>query len=168
MTLLGRINDVDLMSGIKEPQLSTQCLGNLARIWCDLWSLWRNGDEHLHQKVTRWHVSGIERAHKANVVFWIGGMKPKLFMKLANRCLLRRFVPLEFAARKSDLSAVATVLCTLNQQHLAVVRMRINAVTTTSRAAAPQSHRWHKKGGHHRNARIAAGRRIKVDRLEAW
>jgi len=156
------------MSGTKEPQLSTQRLGNLARVWCDHRRLRRNSDKHLHKKVARWHVRGIERAHKANVVFWIGGMKPKLFMKLANRCLLRRFVPLDFAARKSDLSAVATVLCTLNQQHLAVVRMRINTVATAGRAATPQSHRWHKKGGHHRNARIAAGRRIQVNRLEAW
>ena len=156
------------MAWIKEAELSAEGFGNLTRVWRDVWGLWCNGNEHLHQEVTRWHVSGIERAHKANVVFWIGGMKPKLFMKLANRCLSRRFVPLEFAARKSDLSAVATVLCTLNQQHLAVVRMRINALAAPRRAAAPQSHRWHKKGGHHRNARIAAGRRIKVDRLEAW
>ena len=125
------------MSRIKEPQLSTECLGNLARIWCDLWSLWRNGDEHLHQEVARRHVSGIKGAHKANVVLWIGSMKSKLFMEFANRCLLRRFVPLEFTTRKSDLSAVATVLCALNQQHLAVVRMRINAVATTGRAATP-------------------------------
>jgi len=156
------------MAWIKEAELSAEGFGNLTRVGRDVWCLWRNGNKHLHKEVAGWHVGGIEGAHKANVVFWIGGMKPKLFMKLANRRLLRRFAPLEFATWKSDLSAVATVLCTLNQQHLAVVRMRINAVTTTSRAAAPQSHRWHKKGGHHRNARIAAGRRIKVDRLEAW
>jgi hypothetical protein len=56
---------------------------------------------------------------------------------------LRRFVPLEFAARKSDLSAVATVLCTLNQQHLAVVRMWINALATPRRAAAAKGQRRH-------------------------
>jgi hypothetical protein len=136
LTLFGRINDVHLMSGIEEPKLSTECLGNLARIWCDLWCLRRNGNKHLHQEVARWHIRGIERAHKANVMFWISSMKPKLFMKLANRCLLRRFVPLEFTARQGDLSAVATALCALNQQHLAVVRMRINAIASTGRAAA--------------------------------
>lgn len=125
------------MPGIKEPKLRTECLGNLARIWCDQRRLRRYGDKHLHQKVARRHIGGVKGAHKANVMFWIGSMKAKLFMKLANRCLLRRFVPLEFTARKSDLSAVATALCALNQQHLAVVRMRINAVATTSRAATP-------------------------------
>ena len=148
------------MPGIKEPKLSTECLGNLARIWCDQRRLRRNSNEHLHQKVARWHIGGVEGAHKANVMLWIGSMKAELFMEFTDRRLLRCFVPLEFTARKSDLSAVATALCALNQQHLAVVRMRINAVATTSRAATPQSHRWHKKGGHHRNARIAAGRRI--------
>jgi len=137
LTLLGRINDVHLMSRIKEPQLSTECLGNLARIWFDLWRLRRNGNKHLHKEVAGWHVGGIEGAHKTNVVLWIGGVKAELFMEFANRCLLRRFVPLEFTTRKSDLSAVATVLCALNQQHLAVVRMRINAVATTGRAATP-------------------------------
>jgi len=137
LTLLGRINDVHFMSRIKEPKLSTECLGNLARVWCDQRRLRRNGNEHLHKEVARWHVRGIERAHKTNVVFWISSMKAKLFMKFANRCLLRRFVPLKFTTRKSDLSAVATVLCAFNQQHLAVVRMRINAVATTGRAATP-------------------------------
>ena len=168
LALLFRINDVHLMAWIKEPQLSTQCLGNLTRVWRDVWGLWCNGNEHLHKEVAGWHVCGIEGAHKTNVVLWIGSMKAKLFMEFADRRLLRRFVPLEFTARKRDLSAVATALRALNQQHLAVVWMRINAVATTSRAAAPQSHRWHKKGGHHRNARIAAGRRIQVNRLEAW
>jgi hypothetical protein len=125
------------MSGIEEPKLSTECLGNLARVWCDQRRLRRYSDKHLHKKVARWHVRGIERAHKTNVVLWIGGVKAELFMEFANRCLLRRFVPLEFTTRKSDLSAVATVLCALNQQHLAVVRMRINAVATTGRAATP-------------------------------
>jgi hypothetical protein len=97
----------------------------------------RNSNEDLHKKVTRWHVRGIERADKTNVVLWIGGVKAELFMEFANRRLLRRFVPLEFTTRKSDLSAVATVLCALNQQHLAVVRMRINAVAATGRAATP-------------------------------
>ena len=156
------------MSRIKEPKLSTECLGNLARVRCDQRRLRRNSNEHLHKKVTRWHVRGIERADKTNVVFWIRSMKAKLFMEFADRRLLRRFVPLEFTARKRDLSAVATALCALNQQHLAVVRMRINAVATTGWAATPQSHRWHKKGGHHCNARIAAGRRIQVNGLEAW
>jgi hypothetical protein len=135
LALLGRINNVHLMSRIKEPELSSERLGNLARIWGDPRRLRRNSNKYLHKEVARWNISGIKRTNKANVVFWICSMKPKLFMKLANCCLLRRFVPLKFTARKSDLSTVATALCALNQQHLAVVRMRINAVATTGRAA---------------------------------
>ncbi len=56
----------------------------------------------------------------------------------------------------------------LNQQHLAVERMRVNTLTAARRAAAPQGHRGHKERGHHRNARIAARRGIEVDRLKAW
>ena len=168
MTLLFGVNDVHLMSRIKEPQFSTEGLGNLARIWCDLWSLWRNGNEHLHQEVARWHVGGIERAHKANVVLWVSGMKTELLMQFADRRLLRSLASFEFATRKSDLSAVSAAFSPLDQQHLTVERMRINALTAARRAAAPQSQRGHKERGHHRNARITAGRRIKVDRLKAW
>jgi hypothetical protein len=137
LALLFGVNNVHLMSGIKEPELGTEGFGNLARIWCDLWSLWRNGNEHLHQEVARWHVGGIKRSDKANVVLWVGGMKAELFMQFANRRLLRRFVPLQLATRKGDLSAVSAVLCPLNQQYLAVKRMRVNALTATRRAAAP-------------------------------
>lgn len=104
-----------LVSRIKEPKLSPKCFGNLARIRCDLRSLWRHGDKYLHQEVARWYVGGIKRADKSNIVLWVGGMKAELFMKLADRRLLRRFVPLEFTARKSDLSAVATALCPSNE-----------------------------------------------------
>lgn len=81
------------MSWIEEPQFGPECFGNLARVWRDLRSLRRNGNKHLHQEVARRHVSGIEGAHKANVVFWIGSVKAELFMKFTDRCLLRRFVP---------------------------------------------------------------------------
>ncbi len=166
--MLFGVNNVHLMSRIKETKFGPECFGNLARIGCDLWSLWRNGDEHLHQEVARWHVGGIEGAHKANVVLWIGSVKAELLMQFADRCLLRRFVPFEFATRKSDLSAVSAALSPLNQQHLTVERMRVNALTTARRTAAPQGQRGHKERGHHGNARITAGRRIQVDRLKAW
>ena len=156
------------MSRIKEPKFGPECFGNFTWVRCDLWSLWRNSNKHLHQEVARWHIGGIERAHKANVVLWVSGMKTELLMQFADRCLLRRFVPLEFATRKSDLSAVSAAFSPLDQQHLAVERMRVNALTAAGRAAAPQGHRGHKERGHHRNARIAAGRRIEVDRLQAW
>ena len=82
------------MSWIEEPQFCPECFGNLARVWRDLRRLRRNGNKHLHKEVARRHVSGIEGAHKANVVFWIGSVKAELFMKFTDRCLLRRFVPL--------------------------------------------------------------------------
>lgn len=88
------------------------------------------------------------------------GMKAELFMKFTDRCLLRRFVPLEFAARKGDLSAVSAVLCPLDQQHLAVEWMRVNAVATSGWAATAERHRRHQERGHHRNAGIATRRRI--------
>ena len=156
------------MSRIKEPQLSTECLGNLARIWRDLWRLWRNSNKHLHKEVARWHIGGIERAHKANVVLWVSGMKTELLMQFADRRLLRSLASFEFATRKSDLSAVSAAFSPLDQQHLTVERMRINALTAARRAAAPQGQRGHKERGHHRDARITAGRRIEVNRLKAW
>lgn len=153
------------MSRIKEPQFSTERFRNLTWIWRDLRCLRRHGNEHLHKEVARRHVGGIEGAYKANVVFWIGSMKAELFMKFANGRLLRRFVPLEFTARKSDLSSVATTLCALDQQHLAVVRMWINALATTGGAATPQGHRRHQERGHHGNAWIRTRRWIQVNRL---
>jgi hypothetical protein len=63
---------------------------------------------------------------------------------------------------------VPAVLRALNQQHLAVKRMRVNALTPTRRAAAPQCHRGHQERGDHCNARVATRRWIEVDRLKAW
>lgn len=99
-------------------------------------------------------------------MFGVCGMKAKLFMKFADRRLLRGFVPLELATWEGDLPAVSAALCPLDQQHLTVERVRINALTTPRWAAAPQRHRGHKERGHHGNARITAGRRIEVDRLK--
>jgi hypothetical protein len=168
LPLLFGVNNVHLMSWIEEPKFRAECFGDLTWIWCDLRSLRRYGDKHLHEKVARGYVGGVERTNKANVVLWVGGMKAELFMKLADRRLLRSLVSLYLASRKGDLPAVSAVFCPLNQQYLAVERMRVNAVATTGWAAAPQGHRWHQERGDHRNARIAAGRRIEVDRLKAW
>jgi hypothetical protein len=81
---------------------------------------------------------------------------------------LRGFVPLELATWEGDLPAVTAALCPLDQQHLTVERVRINALTTPRWAAAPQRHRGHKERGYHRNARVRARRRVQVDRLKAW
>jgi hypothetical protein len=143
LPLLFSVNDVHLMSRIKEPKFGPECFGNLTWVWCDLWSLWRNGNEHLHQEVARWDIGGIERAHKANVVLWVGGVKTELFMQFADRRLFWRFVPLQLATWQGNLSAVSAALCPLDQQHLAVKRMRVNALTAARRAAAPQSYGWH-------------------------
>jgi hypothetical protein len=156
------------MAWIKEAKLSAEGFGNLTRVWCDVWRLWCNGNKHLHKEVAGWHVGGIEGAHKANVVFWIGSVKAELFMEFADRRLLRRFVPLYLPPREGDLPAMATVLCATNQQHLAVVRMWINALATPRRAAAAKGQRRHEERSHHRNARIATRRRIQIDRLKAW
>ena len=82
------------MSRIEEPKFGAERLGNLTWIWRDLWGLWRYGDKHLHEKVARGYVGGVERTNKANVVLWVGGVKAELLMELADRSLLWRFVPL--------------------------------------------------------------------------
>ena len=99
-------------------------------------------------------------------MFRVCGVKAELFMEFADRRLLRGFVPLELATWEGDLPAVTAALCPLDQQHLTVERVRINALTTPRWAAAPQRHRGHKERGYHRNARIATRGRIEVDRLK--
>jgi len=94
LALFFGVNNVHRMPRVEEAEFCAECFGNLARVWCDLRGLWRNGNEHLHQEVARWHISGIKRAHKANIVLWVSGVKAELFMQFADRCLLRRFVPL--------------------------------------------------------------------------
>ena len=96
------------------------------------------------------------------------GVKAKLFMKFADRCLFWRFVPLNLAPREGDLPAMTTVFRTANEQYLAVVRMWINALATPRRAAAAKGQRRHQERSHHCNARIATRRRIQIDRLKAW
>ena len=96
------------------------------------------------------------------------GVKAELFMQFADRSLFWRFVPLNLAAWEGDLPAMPPVLGATNQQHLAVERVRINALTTTGRAAAPERHRRNQQCSHHRNAGVAARGRIEVDRLKAW
>jgi len=96
------------------------------------------------------------------------GVKSELLVEFTGRRLLRRFIPLYLPPGEGDLPAVTAALRPLNQQHLAVKWVRINALATTSRAAAPERHRWHQQGSHHCNAGVAARRWIEVDRLKAW
>jgi len=168
LTLLLCIDNVHHMPRVEETEFSAERFSNFAWIGCDVWCLWRYGNKHLHEEVARRNIRRIERSDKANLVFWVCSVKAELFMKFTDRCLLRGFAPLELATRKGDLPAVTAALCPLDQQHLAVERMRVNALAAARWAAAPQSHRWHQEGGHHCNARIAARRWIEVDRLKAW
>lgn len=102
------------MSWIKEAEFSTECFGDLTRVWCDLWSLRRHGNEYLHKEVTRWNISGIKRTNEANFVLRICGVKAEFFMKLSNRRLLRGFISFYLAARQGNLPPMATVLCATN------------------------------------------------------
>ena len=156
------------MSRIKEAELSAESFGNLARVWRDVWRLWRNGNKYLHKEVARWNIGRIERTNEANFVFGVCGMESELLMEFADRRLLRCFVPFYLPPREGDLPAMATALRPLNQQYLAVVRMWINALATPRRAAAAKGQRRHEERSHHRNARIATRRRIQIDRLKAW
>ena len=80
LTLLLCIDNVHRMPGVEEAEFCTERFSNLSRIWCDLRSLWRYGNKHLHKEVTRRNIRGVERANKTNVVFWVCGMKAELFM----------------------------------------------------------------------------------------
>ena len=131
LTLLFRIDNVYCMAWVKEAEFGTECFGDLARVGCDLRSLRRHRHEHLHQKVARGNIGGIERTNKANLMLWVGGMKPKLLVEFADRRLLRGLAPLELAAWKGDLSAVSAPLRAANQQHLAVEWMRVNTFAAT-------------------------------------
>jgi hypothetical protein len=167
LALLFRIDDVHLMAWIKEAELSAEGFGNFTRVWRDVWRLWRNGNKYLHKEVARWNIGRIERTNEANFVFGVCGMESELLMEFADRCLFWRFVPLNLAPREGDLPAMTTVFRTTNQQHLAVVRVWINALATPRRAAAAKGQRRHQERSHHCNARIATCRRIQIDRLKA-
>lgn len=154
MPLLFCLDNAHVVPRIKEPELSAERLGDFAGIGCDLWCLWRNGNEYLNEEVTCGHIGGIKRSYKANVVLWVSSVKSELLMKFSDCRLVWCFAPLEFATRKGDLPAVSAALRPPNQQHLAVEWMWVNALATPSWAAAPQSERRYEEGGYHRNAWI--------------
>ena len=48
LALLFGVNNVHLMSRIKEAELRAKRFGDLAWVGCDVWCLWRYGNKHLH------------------------------------------------------------------------------------------------------------------------
>ncbi len=68
------------MPRVEETEFSPERFSNLAWIWCDLRSLWCDGDKHLYKEVARRNIRRIERADKANLVLWVCRVKAELFM----------------------------------------------------------------------------------------
>jgi len=83
------------MSRVKQAELSAERFSHLAWVGRDVWRLWSYRNEHLHQEVAGRNICGIERADESNLMFRIGGVKPKLFMELADGRLLRGFAAFE-------------------------------------------------------------------------
>lgn len=64
-------------------------------------------------------------SHEFNLVPWVADVNPQFLMEFSDCRLfgcLRRF---HLPARERKLTSVESPLCTLNQQHLAVIRVNI-------------------------------------------
>jgi hypothetical protein len=79
----------------------------------------------MDQEVTRWDVGGIERPNKSDAVLRVICVKTEFFMQFADGRLLRCLAVLHLPARKGELPAVRAALRALDQEHLAVKRMRL-------------------------------------------
>ena len=102
------------MPRVKEAEFCAEGFGNLARVWCDLRSLWRNGYEHLNKEVGGWHIGGVERTDEANLMLGVCCVKAELFMQFADRRLLRSLVAFYLASWEGDPPPIAAVLCATN------------------------------------------------------
>ena len=95
------------------------------------------------------------------------GVKAELLVKFANRGLLGSFARLHLAAWKGELAAVRSSLRALDQEHLTVERVHLNALAATVHAAGSECHGWHQECGDGGNARRPLNGWIQVNRLKA-
>jgi hypothetical protein len=100
-------------------------------------------------------------------VLRIISVKAELLVKFANRGLLGSFARLHLAAWKGELAAVRSSLRALDQEHLTVERVHLNALAATVHAASSERHWWNQKCGDGGNARRSLDRWIQVNRLKA-
>jgi hypothetical protein len=94
-------------------------------------------------------------------------VKAELLVEFADRRLLRRLARFHLAARKGELAAVRSALCALDQEHLTVERVHLNALATAVYAASSECHWWNQECGDCRYARRSLDGGIQVNRLKA-
>ena len=95
------------------------------------------------------------------------GVKAELLVEFADRRLLGCLARLHLAAREGELAAVRPALRALDQEHLTVERVHLNALAATVYAAGPERHWWNQECGDCGNARRPLNGWIQVNRLKA-
>jgi len=100
-------------------------------------------------------------------VLWIIRIEAELLMEFANRGLLGSFARLHLAAWKGELAAVRSALRALDQEHLTVERVHLNALAATVYATGSECHWWNQECGDCGNARRPLNGWIQVNRLKA-
>jgi len=98
---------------------------------------------------------------------WIIRIEAEFLVEFADCRLLRRLARFHLAAWKGELAAVRSALCALDQKHLAVERVHLNAFAATVYAAGSERHWRNQECGDCGNARRSLDRRIQVNRLKA-
>ena len=100
-------------------------------------------------------------------MLWIIRVKAELLVEFADRCLLGRLAIFHLAAWEGELAAVRSALRALDQEHLTVERVHLNAFAATVYAAGSERHWRNQECGDCGNARRPLDRRIQVNRLKA-
>jgi hypothetical protein len=80
---------------------------------------------------------------------------------------LGRLARFHLAAWEGELAAVRSALRALDQEHLTVERVHLNALSTTVYAAGSECHWWNQECGDCGNARRSLDRRIQINWLKA-
>jgi len=120
----------------------------------------------MDQEVARRDVGGIERPNESDALLRVICVKAEFFMQFADGRLLRCLAVLHLPAWKRELPAVRATLCALDQEHLAVKRMRLQARPTTPNRATAECNWRNQQCGNGRNARHPLYWRVKVNRLK--
>jgi hypothetical protein len=100
-------------------------------------------------------------------VLWIIRVKAELLVEFADRRLLGCLAKLQLAAWEGELAAVRSSLRALDQEHLTVKRVHLNALAATVYTTGSERHWWNQECGDCGNARRSLDRRIQVNRLKA-
>jgi hypothetical protein len=79
----------------------------------------------MDEKSTRRAICGIQVPDEFDLVPRVVDMHSQLLVELSNCGLFRRLSRFHLSSRKRELAPVDATLGTLNQQHLAVIRVNI-------------------------------------------